>query len=323
MKALLVDDEEMNLYMLEKYLKRYPVFKNIYQHTNPFTAYEEIKIIRPDVVFMDIEMPGMNGLELAQKIMEYDSTIKVVFITSYDSYAFKAFEVYAIDYILKPISFERLDKTVMRLLNDNFHIEVSEMEKKLEIKTFGTLEVLKGIKHVKWNGPKTEELFSFLLSNYNKSIHKDIIIDTFWPECDYNRALANMQTAMYRVRKSLNEMGEHVQIEFNCNTYRLTLKNVEFDLLNFTKAIQEINEITDKTIGRAKIALELYVAPFLEQNGYLWSYAKQTSLDKSFNALLTKTVNYLCQSGRDTETTAFLKKLRNMNPTNRIVNDLR
>lgn len=322
MEIILVDDREIDLLILEKYLERYSEFKHIRKYSDPVKALDEMVFKQPDLVFVDIDMPKMNGLEFAKKTLTYAPNAMIVFVSAYERYALDAFQVYPLDYILKPIRIERLDQTVRKFLEQTDRKDASITEKKLVIKSFGNLEVLKEDKYIKWHGAKTEELFAFLLCHYNKRIHKDVIIEALWSNRSHKSALASMQTAMHRVRRALDEMGDHAQIDFNSNTYILKLKNVEFDLLNFQKSIQEIKEINAFTINKAKETLALYNAPFLESNGYIWSYSKQVDLERSFIKLLTLTVSYLSKDGNYSEAIEFLKNAEKNCPTNIMVKNL-
>lgn len=71
--------------------------------------------MKVDVVFLDIEMPGLNGIELAEKITEMNPNSSIVFVTAFDHFAIKAFELNSLDYLLKPIQFERIQSTTKRL----------------------------------------------------------------------------------------------------------------------------------------------------------------------------------------------------------------
>jgi two-component system LytT family response regulator len=101
--AYVVDDEIDNLQLLQQLLKKNcPQIGIIECFTNPLKAINAIELHKPDILFLDIEMPQMNGFELLEKIININ--INVIFITAYNQYAIKAFRLNAIDYLLKPIS---------------------------------------------------------------------------------------------------------------------------------------------------------------------------------------------------------------------------
>jgi two-component SAPR family response regulator len=78
--------------------------------------FEKIKKEKVDMIFLDIEMPKMKGIEAAEKILEIDRNIQIVFVTAYNDYAIDAFEMEVIDYVMKPITKRRIDKSVERVV---------------------------------------------------------------------------------------------------------------------------------------------------------------------------------------------------------------
>lgn len=114
MKALLIDDERLARQELKSLLSAYPEIQVVGEANNAETAIESIKLLKPDVIFLDIQMPGKNGFELLEEI---SGLPEVVFVTAYDEYAIRAFEVNALDYLLKPVQSNRLAETVKKILN--------------------------------------------------------------------------------------------------------------------------------------------------------------------------------------------------------------
>lgn len=114
MKAVLVDDEKSSLRSLSFELNAYcPEVEIIGQFQNPVSAVREIPELEPDVLFLDIEMPELNGFELLQKLPDLD--FEVIFVTAYDQFAIRAFEFNAIDYLLKPVRKPKLIQAVQRV----------------------------------------------------------------------------------------------------------------------------------------------------------------------------------------------------------------
>lgn len=123
MKAIVIDDERLARKELISLLSDYKYITVVDEAVNVDDAYEKIKKHSPDLLFLDIQMPGKTGFELLEML---DSVPEVIFTTAYDEYALKAFEVNAFDYLLKPIQTERLSKSLSKLLkkgneqSDNF-----------------------------------------------------------------------------------------------------------------------------------------------------------------------------------------------------------
>jgi len=113
-KALVIDDERLARKELITLLSEFPKIQVIGEAINADDAVEKIESLHPDVLFLDIQMPGKNGFELLETLVEVP---RVIFTTAYDEYALKAFEVNAMDYLLKPIRKERLEECVQKIIN--------------------------------------------------------------------------------------------------------------------------------------------------------------------------------------------------------------
>lgn len=112
MKAIIVDDERLARNELKSLLAAHKEIEVIAECANAQEAKEKIDSLKPDVVFLDINMPGKSGLELVEEISALPD---VVFVTAYDEHAIKAFELNAFDYLLKPVQPQRLSETLKKL----------------------------------------------------------------------------------------------------------------------------------------------------------------------------------------------------------------
>lgn len=112
MKAIIVDDERLARKELSKLLAEFPEVEIIKECDSADEAIEEVDKLKPDVVFLDIHMPGKDGFGVLE---ELDYTPHVIFVTAYDEYAIKAFEVNALDYLLKPIQTDRLKEAINKI----------------------------------------------------------------------------------------------------------------------------------------------------------------------------------------------------------------
>lgn len=113
LRTLIVDDEPLALSLLRSKLSKLPEIEIIAECRNGREAVSAIMDMSPDLVFLDIQMPGVNGFGVIEKL-QTDIVPLIVFITAYEQYAIEAFEVHAVDYILKPIDEERLVRAVQR-----------------------------------------------------------------------------------------------------------------------------------------------------------------------------------------------------------------
>jgi len=112
-RALIADDEaHLATYLRDQLLKLWPELEIVAIARNGLEAAAQIAELQPDIAFLDIQMPGLTGLEVAGGI---EGLTRVVFVTAYDEYALTAFDAEALDYVLKPVTAERLARTVERL----------------------------------------------------------------------------------------------------------------------------------------------------------------------------------------------------------------
>jgi two-component system LytT family response regulator len=107
--TILVDDETLAREVLREHIASHPELSIVAECSNGFDAVKTITELRPDIVFLDIQMPKLNGFEVLELIDHHPT---VIFVTAYDQYALKAFEVHAVDYLLKPFSRERFEEAL-------------------------------------------------------------------------------------------------------------------------------------------------------------------------------------------------------------------
>lgn len=116
LKVIVVDDEESMRFILKKALSKFPSVGIIGEASNGKDAVNLVEKLKPDGVFMDVEMPNMDGIEAAKLMLDIQPKIMLIFITAYQQYMPQAFELYAFDYMVKPFKLERLNQTVKRML---------------------------------------------------------------------------------------------------------------------------------------------------------------------------------------------------------------
>lgn len=112
-KVIIIDDEFLARSMVKEYLQKYPQLELVAECGDGFEGMKAIQEHKPDLVFLDIQMPKISGFEMLELI---DEPPAVIFATAFDEYAIKAFEAHAVDYLLKPFDQERFDKAVNKFL---------------------------------------------------------------------------------------------------------------------------------------------------------------------------------------------------------------
>jgi len=112
MKAIIIDDEPLARSIVREYLQAYPQIELLQECNDGFEGVKAINQYQPDLIFLDIQMPKINGFEMLELV---DNPPQVIFTTAFEEYAIKAFETHAVDYLLKPFSKERFDKALQKL----------------------------------------------------------------------------------------------------------------------------------------------------------------------------------------------------------------
>ena len=112
MKILIVDDEPLARERLHRHIQEIDSSYDIIEAENGLIALQQSEKNNPDIVLLDIRMPGMDGIETANKLSEFETPPAIIFITAYDEYALDAFDSQAIAYLLKPVRKEKLDKAI-------------------------------------------------------------------------------------------------------------------------------------------------------------------------------------------------------------------
>src|SRR5277367_6052339 len=115
-RAVIIDDERLARNELQKLLQEFPEIEIIAEAANANEGIEKIDSLNPDLIFLDIQMPGKTGFDM---LAELDKAPDVIFTTAYDDYALKAFEVNALDYLLKPVEPKRLADAIQKLHLDD------------------------------------------------------------------------------------------------------------------------------------------------------------------------------------------------------------
>lgn len=226
-----------------------------------------------DAVFLDIEMPGVNGLVLSQQILDVDEHIDIIFVTAFNQYAVEAFELQAIDYIMKPLKKERLDKTVKRLLKTKGKTSKSG---KLFVQCFGDFEVFLDGEAMVWKNTKAKEILAFLVHKNGVSVNWEKIADAVWPEYDFEKAQTNFHANMYLLRKKLAEEGVTQILEGGRGNYRIVKDGFSCDLFQLDALMKgkQFNRKED-----IRLVEDLMNKGYMKGNGHFWAQPKAAELE--------------------------------------------
>ncbi|MBJ6364002.1 response regulator [Paenibacillus sp. GCM10012307] len=278
MKAILVDDEMLALMQLKRTLEK--VAEDVWvagMYTNPTEVIDMVKQLKPDVVFLDVNMPGINGLEMGEQIQTQLPSVAIVFVTGYDHYAVQAFELCALDYILKPVHPDRLRKTMERLTTQ-LNIPNSELAPNIQpiLTCFQSMQIqLPGQEPttIKWRTTKAQELFAYLLYNRDKVVNRDLLIELLWSDCDTERGATQLYTTVYLIRRMLKTMNINISItKGRLDTgYKLDIGDVRIDTEEWEQQVKLLQPLGMDTVEQYERVLGMYKGDYLGEYGYLWA----------------------------------------------------
>lgn len=317
-KAVLIDDERPALRELEFLLKDYPEISVTGMFTNPLEAIEEMEHLKPQVVFLDINMPCLRGIDAASRILDGNPDTDIIFVTAYDQYAIEAFELHALDYILKPISKARLEKTVERVIKKK-PIGGRNNSQRLQIKCFGRFKVgWEEEEPIKWRAEKTKELFAFLLHNEGREMSKDELLDKLWDEDEPEKAIRQLYNGIYYIRKALEEYGIDKSLINIGSNYCLKLGTVDLDTARFCRYVKS----SGGTLEELEEIESLYTGDYLEGEDYPWADFERERLTGLYQQVLIRlSEKYIEKKQLDKAVTALIKAY-NKNPYEENITEL-
>lgn len=271
-----VDDETHTLKRFERIVQNYKEVELCGLFETGTELLDYLKEHTLDAVFLDIEMPEMNGLILSQQLLDIDGNIDIVFITAFNQYAVDAFELQAIDYIMKPLKKERLEKTLSRLLKTK--VIVAKPNKPF-VQCFGDFEVFINGEAMVWKNTKAKEILAFLIHKSGVSVNWEKIADAVWPEYDFEKAQTNFHANTYLLRKRLAKEGLSHIVEGGRGNYRIVKDGLDCDLYQL-ETVMKSKQITNEE--DAQLIEKLKKKGYMEGNGYSWAQPKAAELEEMY-----------------------------------------
>ena len=211
MQILLVDDEKLQLARLEDAVKHVLKDDTIFSYTNPLTAFEECKNKRIDIAFLDIQMPKLNGIQLAKQLKAINPYINIIFVTAYDNFALDAIRMRASGFVTKPVNENNIKEEIEGL---RYPIDM-KVTKKIQVKCFGNFEVFHNGEPVQFIYRKSKELFAYLIDREGAAININELNAVLWEE-DHKSYLRNLISDIQKTLASLNASEVFVKKHNEC-----------------------------------------------------------------------------------------------------------
>ena len=228
MIAVAVDDEILMLGALVKAISASPDITEVVKFSNCEEALEFVKNNPMDIAFLDINMRGMGGLALAEKMIAARPDCKIVFCTGYEEYAIPAFKLHASGYLMKPISAEDVQAEI-----DNIK-GVRQKEKTLTVKCFGNFEVYVKEEKLVFKRLKTKELFAFLVDRKGAGMTAKQICAVLFPDdMDDTKNAAYLRQLVMDLKNTLKSVGAENVLRHETPCYRIDTSLIQCDYLTY------------------------------------------------------------------------------------------
>ena len=228
MIAIAVDDEILMLGALVKAISASPDISEVNKFSDCEEALEFITKNPADIAFLDINMRGMGGLALAEKIIAIRPDCKIVFCTGYEEYAIPAFKLHASGYLMKPISAEDVQIEINNIKG------VKQKEKPLTVKCFGNFEVYAKGEKLVFKRLKTKELFAFLVDRNGAGMTaKQICAVMFDDDSDDTKNAAYLRQLVLDLKNTLKAVGAENDLRHETPCYRVDTSLIQCDYFSY------------------------------------------------------------------------------------------
>lgn len=229
MRAVVVDDEKMNLDNLTDILSTIDGFSSIKAFQRPLEAMEYLKHHYADVVFLDVRMPGLDGITMAHQITEFSPDTNIIFATGYTHYLAEAFALHASGYILKPITRDAVVKEVK-----NLRFPPKRTDRGLRVQTFGKFSVFYDGTPVEFEDMAAMEIFAYIVDGLGEEVSLKNIAMAVYGERPFDIPLKKEINAKIQILNDMvTELGGEGVIVQNWGKLKVDKEKLRCDLYDF------------------------------------------------------------------------------------------
>lgn len=250
MTVICVDDERLLAEHVARLCKELPGVEEAWPFSQPARALEWLECHEADLALLDIDMPGMDGMEMASIIKQRWPKTAVIFLTGYSRYAVDAFRLRVSGYLLKPVDPAQLAEEV------KYATAGQKQHAHVEARTFGNFELLVDGKPVPFKQAKCKELLAYLIDRRGSGVSRAEAFAILWEDRPYDRPMQKQFDVIIRsLRDSLREAGAEYIFEMKSGMMRIVPEKISCDLFRFCSGdVSAFNE---------------YAGEYM--NGYAWA----------------------------------------------------
>lgn len=314
MKVIIIDDEKAMHLIMRKFLEKIPEVEIIGSFHDTDSASLFLKDHAAQLAFVDISMPNESGMQFAKRMAETYKNLHIVFVTSHKEYAIDAFDIFALDYIVKPISLERLEKSVRRaiaILQLSEGTKDNQNANRVFIYCMGGLEVRSEQGGgVKWISRKSAELFGYLLFHRGRLVSRARLMEDIFGGMPFKNAETYLNTTIYQLRKSLEPHGLKSLVKSNTDSYGLDIADEYIDFVEFEDKLKLYDVIDASNLDQAIAVEELFAGDLFGEKAFLWAMNDIERFSRMYGVFVKKLASALMNyRDRDSVTVRLLHKL--------------
>jgi len=314
MKAYLVDDEQPCLDDLVWLLSKYPDVEIAGTFKNSVKALKAIESNRPDVVFLDIDMPRMSGLELARKAQEKYAGVIIIFVTAHAQYALEAYRAYPLDFLVKPVPEEQLEKTIQHLRKRYALLHPQERRREgLRIKCFGAFEVITD-SEASFPTRRVKELLLYLINRQGVEATTEELLDALFEGKNDRNTMNNLYITLSRLKTLLDSWDNSRKLIRLTEGNALAIAPGVCDYADFMTFARHKAVLSEKNIAEAAQMLELCRGPYLEMETFEWAAESTREAEDEYERIALGLAGYYVLKERIADAENILLGLLERNP---------
>ncbi|NGP45082.1 response regulator [Bacillaceae bacterium SIJ1] len=313
-KVLLIDDEETGLHILRVLLSDFDYVLIQGAYTDPFDALQHMKEEQIDAVFLDIEMPGLSGMDVAREIRKHNDQTKLIFVTAHMDFAVEAFEIETMDYVLKPVTKQRLHQSVRRLFKTAILNQTTAEQPSISIRCFGQFDVVLRDRNepLSWRTNKAKELCAFLVYYEGNVVGRDFIIDALWPDVSVDKGKTSLYTCISYLRKTLKAYGLEEVVLKKGSGYCFDICKIHCDLIEWSQLYKSLLPIQEENKEHYEALASMYNDEFM--SSYDWAREKRDYIRAKMTSVFQQLSLFYEKQGDMTRALKYTEKELTLSP---------